>query len=77
METGMDVYIVVRICQKKSLLEVGTYIHVNWKNPIYAEHDDKYLKDCLLNLKAKNAELVNGKSIEEWLIKLDLKCTEV
>ena len=40
---------------------------------IYPEHNDKYLKECLMNLKSKNAELVNGKTIDEWLIELDLK----
>lgn len=65
---------------KKSLLEVGSFIYTYdiLNNPkIYAEHDNRYLKECLLNLKAKNAELVNGKNIEEWLIELDLKCDEV
>ena len=40
---------------------------------IYPEHDDKYLKECLLNLKSKGAELTNGKTIDEWLVELDLK----
>ena len=40
--------------------------------PVYPEHDDKYLEECLLNLKAKGAKLENGASIEEWLIKLNL-----
>lgn len=54
-----------------SLTEVGTYLgHVD--ELIYNEHDDRYLKECLLNLKSKGAELVNGKTIEQLLIKLDL-----
>ena len=40
---------------------------------IYPEHDDAYLRECLLNLKSKGAELVNGKSVEQMLIELDLK----
>lgn len=40
---------------------------------IYAEHDDRYLKECLLNLKSKDSELVNGKTIDEMLLELDLK----
>lgn len=40
--------------------------------PIYPEHDDWYLKDCLLNLKAKEASLVNGGSIESFLIRINL-----
>lgn len=36
------------------------------------EHDDAYLKECLLNLDSKGAELTNGKTIAEELIALDL-----
>ena len=55
-----------------TLDEVGTF--VNYPNDnIYNEHNDQYLKECLLNLKAKGAELVNGKTIDGWLIELDLK----
>ena len=55
-----------------SLTEVGIFVD-NGNKLIYAEHDDRYLKECLLNLKSKGAELVNGKTIEEMLIELDLK----
>ena len=42
-----------------SLTEVGIYLyHVG--ELIYDEHDDRYLKECLLNLKLKGAELVNS-----------------
>lgn len=54
-----------------SLSEVGIYTWTG--NLIYAEHNDSYLRECLLNLKSKNAELVNGKTIDEMLIDLDLK----
>ena len=62
------------------LTEVGTFCggiaHDSNGNifmpPVYKEHDDKYLKECLLLLKSKGAELINGKTIEEMLIKLDL-----
>ena len=54
------------------LAEVGTYVCYN-NELIYPEHDDKYLKECLLNLKSKGATLVNGKTIDEMLIELDLK----
>ena len=51
--------------------EVGTYV---WTGElIYAEHNDSYLKECLLNLKSKGADLVNGKTIDEMLIDIDLK----
>ena len=61
----------------KCLLEIGSFAYIMNDSMIYAEHDNRYLKECLLNLNAKNAELVNGKNIEEWLIELDLKYTEV
>lgn len=54
-----------------TLSEVGIYV---WTGKlIYAEHNDSYLRECLLNLRAKGAELVNGKTIDEMLIDLDLK----
>lgn len=66
-----------------SLSEVGSFVAksemLNGKLKtcsIYPEHDDRYLRECLLNLKSKGAELINGKSIDEMLIKLDLKSVE-
>ena len=57
--------------QLASLTEVGTYLgHAD--ELIYDEYDDRYLKECLLNLKSKGAELVNDKTIEQLLIKCDL-----
>ena len=57
-----------------SIADVGTYIFFPDKDVlIYKEHDNKYIRECLLNLKAKGAELTNGISIDEWLIKLDLE----
>ena len=44
--------------------------------PIYKEHDNAYLRECLLLLKSKGAELTNDKSIDEMLIELDLKSVE-
>ena len=55
-----------------SLTEVGIYLYPDGEL-IYAEHDDRYLKECLLNLRSKGAELVNGKTIDEMLLELDLK----
>lgn len=40
---------------------------------IYPEHNDKYLKECLLNLQSKNVQLINGETIEHMLIMLNLK----
>ena len=49
---------------------VGTYVHSD--EIIYKEHNDAYLNECLLNLKSKNAELINGKNIEQMLIEIEL-----
>ncbi len=67
--------------QKSLLAEVGSYVaHIKDNvysffalDTVYKEHDDNYLKECLLNLKSKGAELVNGKTVDEMLIELDLK----
>ena len=59
-----------------SIYDVGTYI-LEPGETVYSEHDDRYLKECLLNLKSKNAELVNGKTIDEWLIHLDMYNNDV
>lgn len=57
-----------------TLSEVGTFVwHYKANDTIYPEHDDKYLKECLLNLKSKGAELINGKTVDGWLIELELK----
>lgn len=55
-----------------TLLEAGSYIYTSdADNPfIYPEHDDHYLLECLDNLTAKGAELVNGGSIAEMRIRL-------
>ena len=39
---------------------------------IYPEHDLAYLKECLLNLKSKDAELKGPVSVEEMLVEIDL-----
>lgn len=48
--------------------ECDTYLD----KAIYPEHDNNYLRECLLLLKKKGACLVNGMNIEEMLIDLDL-----
>ena len=58
--------------QYLTLMYIGTYVCCGGEL-IYPEHNDKYLRECLLNLKSKGAELVNGKTIDEMLIGLDLK----
>ena len=52
------------------LTEVGTYVYDGGK-PVYAEHDYRYLRECLDILWGKGAKLVNG-TFEEMYLKLDL-----
>lgn len=59
-----------------NLNDVGVYVHVHDGGMVYAEHNDQYLKECLLNLKSKGAELVNGKTVDGMLVELDLKGIE-
>jgi len=54
-----------------TLLETGSYVCLP-DQKIYKEHDDKYLHECLVSLLKKKASL-KGKSIHEWLMKLELK----
>jgi uncharacterized protein (TIGR02328 family) len=39
---------------------------------IYPEHNPKYLLECLENLRTKNAQLINGLSINELILKLQI-----
>ena len=55
-----------------ALDKIGPYIIIDKDDIVYKEHNDVYLRECLLNIKAKGAELINGKTIDEWLIELDL-----
>ena len=54
----------------RSLTEVGTYVH-HQGDIIYPEHDDRYLLECVLNLKRKGAQLVNGLTLEEIILELE------
>lgn len=60
-----------RLPQFENLGQSGTYIRA-FGEIIYPEHNDKYLKECLLNLKSKGAELVGGKTVDGMLLDLDL-----
>ena len=53
-----------------SVLESGIYNFKCSDGCIFPEHDDRYLLECLMNLKTKGVELVNGSSIEEMLLEL-------
>ena len=59
----------------ETLTLAGIYVY-HKDDIIYPEHNDKYLKECLLNLKEKGAELVNGKTVDGMLLELDLKGVE-
>ena len=39
---------------------------------IFPEHNSSYLMECVTNLKNKNAELINGASLDEIILKLQL-----
>ncbi len=54
------------------LSEFGTYVVLGDSIVVYPEHDDTYLRECLLDLKSKGAELVNGVCIEQLLVYLDM-----
>lgn len=56
-----------------TLLEAGADVYYTpgaFSPSIYPEHDDRYLLECLDNLSAKGAELVNGGSIAEMRVRL-------
>ena len=57
---------------KLTLHEAGSYVYMpSADDPfIYPEHDDRYLLECLNDLAAKGAELVNGGSIAEMRVRL-------
>ena len=59
-----------KVLQSFTLGEVGAYVPDEPDAVIYPEHDDRYLLECLDNLAAKGAELVNGGSIAEMRIRL-------
>ena len=63
-----------------TMSEIGRYVPLAspescwpYKFMIYEEHNDQYLIECLLNLKTKGAELVNGESVEHLIVWLNLK----
>ena len=49
--------------------EAGVYVGESGAI-IYSEHDDAYLAECLDNLAAKGAELVNGESLASMCVRL-------
>lgn len=54
-----------------TLITAGIFVHKNTEM-IYPEHNDEYLRECLLNLQAKGSQLVNDETIEHMLIELDV-----
>ena len=56
------------------LQEAGTFTASAARDGIiYKEHDDRYLLECVLNLRSMGAELVGGKTIEEFVLELESK----
>lgn len=53
-----------------TLSETGSYGFLDRDVIIYPEHDDAYLAECLDNLAAKGAELVNGESLASMRLRL-------
>ena len=53
-----------------TLCEAGAYVPDEPDCIIYPEHDDGYLAECLDNLFAKGAELVNGESLASMRVRL-------
>ena len=53
-----------------TLCEAGAYVPGGADVVIYPEHDDRYLLECLDNLAAKGAELVNGESLASMRVRL-------
>ena len=51
----------------RTLQEAGTFVmSASWDGIIYREHDDRYLLECLLNLKSKGARLENGRQSKNF-----------
>lgn len=56
-----------------TLSETGSYGFLDRDVIIYPEHNDIYLAECLDNLAAKGAELVNGESVDEMRLRLTVE----
>lgn len=77
MPSGTTDSIEEKSLPESTLVDVGTFVY-SIDDPtthpfIYSEHNDKYLLECLVNLKSKGAELVNGESIAHMIVGLNLK----
>ena len=53
-----------------TLVEAGGFVQDEPDGIVYPEHDDAYLAECLDNLAAKGAELVNGESLASMRVRL-------
>lgn len=56
-----------------SLVEAGTWVWDRSGPSIYAEHDDTYLAECILLLKAKDAKLERQDELDEKLFRLSVE----
>lgn len=59
-------------CPQLKLFKADVYVYTPSADNlfIYPEHDDRYLLECLDNLAAKGAELVNGESLTSMRVRL-------
>lgn len=62
---------------RSSLLEVGSYVWNFDGGTIYPEHDNEYLAECILLLKAKNAKLEKQDELDAILFKLSVEIPDV
>lgn len=56
-----------------TLVEAGGFVQDEPDSIVYPEHDDAYLAECLDNLAAKGAELINGESLASMRLRLTVE----
>ena len=56
-----------------TLVEAGGFVQDEPDGIVYPEHDDAYLAECLDNLTAKGAELINGESLASMRLRLTVE----
>ena len=56
-----------------TLVEAGGFVQDEPDGIVYPEHDDAYLVECLDNLAAKGAELINGESLASMRLRLTVE----
>ena len=56
-----------------TLVEAGGFVQGEPDGIVYPEHDEAYLVECLDNLMAKGAELINGESLASMRLRLTVE----